>query len=199
MVMRKIKVVTLMLLLAGCMTTQFSTVGPGQVAVASLSLEVSDSKWNRAPQTLTGYLHSGSEVWTRDGMLLDQLIVVPQVNNGGTLFKSSSDSLVYPTFRQDMLPNEIVELTEGSLAKLMGTNTIVEASGLRPYRLGDQRAVMFDLMVTSADAPRRMGRVLAFVQNDSLSWMTYLGTEIHYFDKHWESALQVMQSAAVAG
>ncbi|MEM7080700.1 MAG: hypothetical protein AAF513_18935 [Pseudomonadota bacterium] len=185
--------------LSGCVSTQFAAVSAGPVVMGNLNVNATDGMWNKAPDVMTGHLHKGSELWTRDGTLLDQLLVLPGISNGGTLFKSNNKALVYPEYKNNMLPNEIVELTEASLAKLMGTNILVESGGLRPHRLGEQRAVMFDLTLTGAEAPRRQGRALAFVNNEQLYVMIYVATQIHYFDKHWDAALRLMESARVSG
>ncbi len=186
------------LLLSSCVSTQFSLVSPGAVMVGNLSMSAADGGWNRAPGIYLGGMRDDSELWTRDGLPLDRLLIIPAVGNGGTLFVSNSDALVFPAFEADMLPNEIVELTQSSLAKYYGVNTAVEAGGLRPHRLGERRAVMFDLEATPSEAPAQQGRVLAFVEDDELYLMIYIATELYYFDKHWDAALQLMESATVA-
>ena len=187
-----------LVVLGGCVSTQFAAVVPGEVAVENLTVTASDGAWNKAPDTMTGSLVDGSEMWTRDGLLLDRLILIPGVANGGTLFESASEALVYPEYKSGMLPNEIVELTQSSLAKLTGNEAVVETSGLRPHRLGEQRAIMFDMTVTTSEGPRLQGRALAFINNDELYLITYIATAIFYFDKHWDEALAIMESANVS-
>lgn len=184
--------------LAGCVSNQFKAVAPGAVQVGDLTVQAADAGWNKAPQTMTWHLHKGSQLWTRDGLLLDYMVLIPGVSDGGTLFKSRSKSLVYPAYQAGMLPNEIVELTESSLAKLNGTNVAVSSSNLRPYRLGELRAVMFDLTLIGSEGPARRGRALAFVQDQALYLMLYVGTRLHYFDKHWDSAVTTMNTARLS-
>jgi hypothetical protein len=198
MVKRYIVAIGFALLLSGCVSTQFKAVTAGQLELGDLEVEAVDPLWNKSPKILTGYLHKESELWTRDGLLLDYLLLVPGVTHGEAVFRSRSDSLLFPPFNKDMLPNEIVELTEASLVKLNGDGVVVTSSGLRPYRLGDQRAVMFDLELTSAEEPRRFGRAVAFVRSEQLYLMLYVATELYYFDKHWGKALATMDSARVA-
>lgn len=184
--------------LVGCVSNQFKALAPGSVRVGDMTVEATDASWNKAPQTMTWHLHKGSQLWTRDGLLLDYMVLIPGVSDGGTLFKSRSKSLVYPTYQSGMLPNEIVELTESSLAKLNGTDVAVSSSGLRPFRLGEQQAVMFELTLTGSEGPSRRGRAVAFVQDQTLYLMLYVGTKLHYFDKHWDSALATMNTARLA-
>lgn len=185
------------LFLGGCVSTQFKAVTAGPFALGNLEVETVDPLWNKAPRIMTGHLYKGSELWTRDGLLLDYLLLVPEIDAGEAIFRSRSKSLVYPKFRKDMLPNEIVELTESSLVKLNGPSVVVTSSGLRPFGLGEQRAVMFDLELTSAEEPRRFGRAVAFVKDERLYLMLYVATKLHYFDKHWGQALATMRSARV--
>lgn len=187
----------LLFILPGCISTQFSLVAPGSLTVGSLSLTTPDQGWNRAPEIYRGGLRDDSELWTRDGLLLDRLFIIPAVSNGGTLFVSKNEALVFPSFKQNMLPNEIVELTQSSLAKYYGIETVIETSGLRPYRLGSRRAFMFDMAATATEVPSQHGRVLAFIQDSQLYLLIYIATELHYFDKHWDAALALMQSANV--
>jgi len=185
--------------LAGCTSTQFAALSPGTVKVQGLTVEAADASWNKAPRMLTPHLHKGSQLWTRDGPLLDYMVLIPDVEDGETLFKSRSKSLVYPSYRKGMLPNEIIEVVESSLAKLSGNNVVVTSAGLRPYKLGNQRALMFDLELVDAEGPRRKGRAVIFVEDEQLYVMMYVATSLYYFDKHWESALATMNSAKIAG
>ena len=41
-------------------------------------------------------------------------------------------------------------------------------------------------------------RPLAFINNDELYLITYIATAIFYFDKHWDEALAIMESANVS-
>ena len=183
------------LALGACVSTQYAAIPQGDVATRDLQMTTTDTLWNRAPQSMTAHLHSGSEMWTRDGPQLDRVLVLSSIGNGQTLFKSGSKSLVYPEFYSRMLPNEIVELNEASFAKLLGTEVLVTSSNLRPKQLSGQRAAMFDLTVSSADGPTMLGRVASFVHDDRLFEIVYLAAELHYFDKHWAAVLALIESA----
>jgi len=183
--------------LQGCVSTQYTLVSPGVVALNSLTVVAADANWNVAPGVLTAYLHKGSQMWTRDGLLLDRLILIDGVTNGQAIFKSNNSAIVYAEYRNGMLPNEIAELTASSLTTHFGAGTLVESSGLRPTELMGQQAAMFDVTIRGTDTPVRKGRVITFVDNNRLFLMMYIATEIYYFDKHWDSALRVMESASV--
>ncbi len=184
-----------LLALSACVSTQYAAIPQGETAVRNLQLTTADTLWNRAPQTMTPHLHPGSEMWTRDGPQLDRVLLLSGIDHGQALFKSASKSLVYPAFNSRMLPNEIVELNEASFAKQLGAEVLITSSNLRPMQLGGQRALMFDLTVSSGDQPTMLGRVAAFVHDGRLFEIVYLAAELHYFDKHWAEVLSLMESA----
>ena len=141
-----------------------------------------DRSWPKAARAL----HNGPQ--------LDRVLLLSGITNGQALFKSASKSLVYPAFNSRMLPNEIVELNEASFAKQLGTEVLITSSNLRPKQLGGQRALMFDLTLSSGDQPTMVGRVAAFVHDGRLYEIVYLAAELHYFDKHWAEVLSLMES-----
>ncbi|MGY8794178.1 MAG: hypothetical protein ACKVJN_03475, partial [Woeseiales bacterium] len=131
----KLIFVALGIILSGC-TTTYSLVSPGAVAVDSLTVQIG-SGWNRAPSTQTRSARSDAETWTKDGLLLDRLVIIPGVPDGESLLFLRSESAALPVFRADMLPNEIEELVESSMLKFFGEgNSVVSSEGLRPYRFG---------------------------------------------------------------
>ncbi len=187
-------IVLCLIAVQGCVSTQYSQVALGEVSLTPLVVTTTDSSWNRAPRALSGFLPKGGQMWTRDGLLLDRLIILPGINNGGTLFKSNDDSIVYPDYRSGMLPNEIAELTIGSLTVFFGQQALVESSRLRPTRIGQQSAAMFDFRVNSSDGPTLQGRALAFVVEGQLQLIMYMATEIHYFERNWAAAESLFDS-----
>lgn len=181
--------------LAGCATTGYSLVAPGVVGVGDLTLAPA-AAWNRAPAMSTGYLRKGSEEWTKDGPLLDRLLLIGGVRDGETLFENPRKDAALPVFRAGMLANELEELTESSLAKQFGEGAAaVGTSGLRPQRFGEHRGVMFDLDVAVSDGPDYRGLAGAVVVDDRLYLLLYLAADPHYFDKHRAEAEALITSA----
>lgn len=183
--------------LAGCVTTSYTLVAPGVVGVGDLMLAPAGA-WNRAPGVATGYLRKGSEEWTKDGPLLDRLLLISGVRPGETLFENPRKDAALPVFRAGMLANELEELTESSLAKQFGEGgAVVGTSGLRPQRFGEHRGVMFDLDVAVSDGPDYRGLAGAVVVDDRLYLMLYLGADPFYFDKHRAEVEALMTSATL--
>lgn len=184
--------------LCGCVTG-YALVPPGPVRVGSLELQP-DSAWNRAPPTMLRFAGKNGEVWTRDGPLLDRLILIGGVHDGEPVFASERRDAAMPVFRAGMLPNEIEELTDASVAKLFGEGAAaVGTSGLRPHRFGDERGVLFDLDIAVSDGPRYRGLAGAFTVGGDLYLMLYIGAEPYYFEKHLPAATAVITSARPGG
>jgi len=179
--------------LTGCVSIKLQQ--PGPVKVGGLEVTPQES-WNILPASLTPFARPESQVWTRDGVLLDRLIIIPGVPDGEPLFKEPDKAIVLPRFKRDMLPDEIVQLTESSLVKLLGEgDTVVKSANLRPSRFGEQRGVAFDLTATLTEGPVYRGVVGAFVAAERLNMILFMAAEPYYFDKHHAAAEGIIASA----
>lgn len=186
----------LLVTLTGCVAP-FSLVTPGVVAVEDLTVQAG-SGWNNAPIHQRPYARKTSAAWTKDGLLLDRLVFIPAVADGEPLLTSREKTAALPVFRADMLPNEIEELVESSIVKFFGEGqAVVNTENLRPHRFGDDRGVLFDLSATVTDSPEYRGLVGAFIADDKLYVMYFLGATPHYFSKHIAEAEAVIKSATI--
>lgn len=186
-----------LVILSGCATTTYSLVSPGPVAVQGLSVEA-DEGWNRAPSYHTRSARENAETWTKDGLLLDRLVIVPGVPDGEAILRSQNESAALPVFRADMLPNEIEELVESSMLKLFGEGrAAVSTEKLRPQRFGANMGVMFDIAATLTDSPAYRGTAGAFIADGSLYMLYFLGAVPYYFDKHQNEAVAIIESATL--
>ena len=180
--------------LAGCVVS-YALVPAGVVTVQDLTVQA-DTGWNKAPPNTTPMARKTSETWTRDGLLLDRLVIIPGVEDGETLLVSRDASSALPEFRADMLPNELEELVESTIVKTFGEGqAVVETTNLRPHRFGSDRGVMFDLLVTVSESPEYEGTVGAFINDRKLYLAYFLGARPYYHDKHRDAAEAVISSA----
>ena len=188
----------LLLILLGCLAacgTQYRLVESGATEVSGLQLYTRD-RWNLAPAHLSPMSRSDSVTWTRDGLLLDRLLIIPAVPHGATLFEQDSASQALPLFRRDMGPKDIEELVESSLTKLFGEGQVlVDTGALRPQRFGETGGFPFDLEMAVTDGPDYRGISGAFVRQAHLYLVIYLAADPYYFDKHRAEALAVIRSA----
>ena len=199
MIYRISMLVALAVLASGCVSTSYTLVEPGARAFEGMQVSAT-SGWNQAPPMHTPSMQKGAVLWTHDGPLLDQLIIIPGVADGEPLMKSSDKSAAMPLFKKDMLPNEIEELTESTFVKYFGEgNAVVTTKNLRPQRFGEYRGVMFDVDATVSDNPKYQGTAGSFVANDKLYMLFFLGAVPHYYDKHAAAATSVIQSATLTG
>lgn len=191
---RAILTIVIVTMLAGCapsMTLQ--TAVPTKVGV----LEVSPTDaWNVLPASITPFMRKGSQVWTRDGVLLDRLLIIPSVPDGQPLFQERDKSAALPRFKADMLPDELAQFTESSIVKLLGEGgNVVKTANLRPTRFGEQRGVMFDLTATQSEGPAYRGMAGMFIAEKQLNMVLFIAADPYYFDKSRASAEKVITSA----
>lgn len=182
--------------IAGCVTG-YTLVQPGLNTAQGLQVNA-DGGWNLAPTMMTPSARKGAQTWTRDGLLLDRLVLIPAVADGETLLIDRSKTAALPVFRKNMLPNEIEELVESTLVKYFGEgNASVSTSNLRPQMFGDQRGVMFDISAQLSDSPDYRGTIGAFVADDRLFTIWYIAAHPHYHDKHDQRAEAIIKSATL--
>ena len=184
------------LLLAACIAP-YTLVTPGTVTVGDLTVRAG-SGWNEAPAHQRRYARQGSVAWTRDGLLLDRLVIIPGVADGEPLLVARERTVAMPVFSSDMLPNELEELVESSIVKFFGEGqAVVNTSSLRPQRFGNRPGIMFDLSATVTESPEYRGMVGAFIADDRLYVLFFLGALPYYYDKHVAAADDVIKSASL--
>ncbi|MCG8370034.1 MAG: hypothetical protein MJA32_05915 [Proteobacteria bacterium] len=197
--MKKLRVMVLapaLLAASGCVTG-YTLVTTGVNAVDTLYVDAG-SGWNKAPYNAYGGDRKNSQKWTQDGLMLNQLVFVPEVADGEALITSRQKDAALPLFRKDMLPNELEELAQSTFVKMFGEgNAVVETMNLRPHRFGEDRGVMFDVEATVTDNPKLKGTVGAFVANEKLYFMYYLGATPYYYEKYAEQADAIIRSATL--
>jgi len=195
MMRRLLPLMILGALLGGCVA--YTAVAPGQVDFASLRITTSQA-WNQAPTAATPASRRASKSWTQDGLLLDRIMIIPAVPSGESIFVSRNKDAALPLFDASMLPNEIEELTESSIVKLFGEGEVaVETMNLRPHKFGNDRGFLFDMQVAVSDGPDYGGITGAFVSNEKLYLIVFLGAKPYYFDKHLDEALAIIRGARV--
>lgn len=189
-------ILLLAILISGCVAS-FMAVVPGTISVGDLKVTPSTT-WNAAPALMRPNSRRDAQTWTQDGLLLDRIMIIPAVADGETLFISRDDSAALPTFRSDMLPNELEELLESSLVTFFGEgNAVVNTSGLRPHRFGENLGVLFDIDASLTDSPDYRGVAGAFIANDLLYFMLYVAAEPYYYGKHLDEAMSIIETATL--
>jgi hypothetical protein len=182
-------------MLTACASLNMRLQEAGPVAVGNVQVSPQEP-WNILPESMTPFARPKTQVWTRDGVLLDRLMIIPGVPEGEPLFKEPSKEVALPRFKRDMLPDEIVQLTESSMTKLLGEGTtLVRSSNLRPGRFGEKPGIIFDLVATPSEGPVYRGLAGAFVAAEQLNMIIFVAAEPYYFDKHRAAAEGIIASA----
>lgn len=195
MKLRGVALVLNIAMLGGC--AAYSLVPTGTVAIGDLQLTPGYA-WNEAPSMSLPHARDGAEVWTQDGPMLDRLFIIPAVPDGEPLFRDREGDMALPTFEATMLPNELEELTESSLVKVMGEgNAAVSTSGLRPHRYGEHPGILLNLDASVTDGPDYKGLAGAFVAADHLYFILYLAATPYYYEKHLPEAESIIKSAVL--
>lgn len=166
---------------------------PEPVAVAKGKLTVTPaSDWNRWSVRPAKW----GEMWTLEGLSLDQLSFFAGVTEGKAIYRErSKKDEPLPKFHAKMLAPEIVQAVEGSYRILLRT-PLFEVDEIAPAKLAGHDGVRFTFRYTLPDDEvRRRGEGRAAVIGGELYLITYTAPAIHYFDAGIADARAVMDSA----
>jgi hypothetical protein len=151
------------------------------VTVANSTMTVTpDQNWSR----WTSRPSVKGEIWTIDGLALNELSFFGRINHGETLYRErDSRNMPLPKFRAEMLPTDIVEFFETSNRIVLQT-TIFTIDKVEPAKLDGYDAVRFEYHFTvESDQLNRKGEGVAANVNGKLYLVNFAAPEIHYFDR----------------
>jgi len=141
-------------------------------------------------------VYSRMELWTIDGLPLNEFVVISKVKPGEHVFLAAKERKGRPDgpwFREGMRPDEIRDVLLDALRQDGWTQ--VSASNLRPARFGDVDGLRFDVQLTHVNGLVYRGTYAAAVHEGKLThwfWMApaehYYGRDIAAVDKMFESA-----------
>lgn len=185
--MKKIILPLALTLLASCQ--MYTLVEEGETKIADNMTVTTPVQWSKLNVASTG-LHRSSQVWTINGQQLEELIFVPNIQEGSTVFKTLDKGNPMPEFKNDLLMPELAELIGISLNKSVGeTETEVEVSNLAPRMAGNDRGITFNLRYKGANGVSYLGKALAIKKNEKLHVIMYVAAKVHFYDaseKHIE-------------
>ena len=194
--LRVVMPVSILFLVSACVPA-YTLVATGVTAVDTLYVDAG-SGWNRAPSNAFSGDRKNSQRWTKDGLALNQLVFVPAVADGEALITSRQKDAALPLFRKDMLANELEELAKSTFVKRFGEgNAVVTTANLRPHRFGENSGIMFDIEATVTETPKYKGIAGAFVADEKLYFMYFLGAIPYYYEKYREQAEATIKSATL--
>lgn len=192
--MKKLLIIAGALSLGGCISP-YSLVKPGPQKVRGTlftkqAMTVTPSgHWNSAP----AYDTLGDRTtWTMDGTILNSVTFFPGIRDGKVLFPTIPSRDGYPEFSADMLPNEIVELVETSIAKLLEA-VISDRGELKPITIDGVPGFQYSFDFVAGEIPKR-AFVAGAVKDGELFLLLYQATSLHYYDKYLQRAKDLAAS-----
>lgn len=191
--------VAAILLLAGTPATAgwrlVPKAAPAEVAKAAMTATPGEdwNRWSVRPS-------KRGEVWTLDGIALNELAFFGGVLPGEPIYRErSKKDEPLPKFDAAMLAPDIVQAVEGSYRILLKTS-LFAVDTVEPASLGGHAGVRFTYHYTVQDEDvRRRGEGRAAVVGGKLYLVTFAAPDIHYFDAGIGEARRVMDSVRIPG
>jgi hypothetical protein len=166
-----------------------------EVSVGKSDLVVTPKvNWNRwtSRPSLVG------EIWTLDGVRLNELSFFAGISDGDTLYYDSGNyDKSMPTFDSDMLQTEIVSFFEAS-NRLALDSSQFEVKKVEPTKLAGHDAVRFSYRYAAqGEGIMRSGEAVAAKIDKKLYLLNFVAPEIYYFGREIESVRQIAASAKI--
>jgi hypothetical protein len=186
---RKGIILLCVLALAACQN--YTLVKKEQTSIDGISL-MPVGGWNTVPDIQT---FNGVPTWTADGTYLNAILFFPKIGDGSPLIKPRAEEK-YPNYSSSMLPNEVMEMTKSTFAKMFAT-TITDEGELAPYKTASGMAYQFSFNFADQDGLTRKILATAQVKDKQLYMVVYYAANMHFYDKDLPNVQQMMQSMTV--
>jgi len=165
------------------------------VAVAKSSMRVTPSSaWNR----WSARPSKKGEIWTLDGVSLNELSFYAGIAPGEAIFKErNKKDKPLPKFSAQMLAPEIVQLFEATSRITLATS-LFEIDSVEPTTFLGKPGVRFTYHYSvQGDELRRNGEGRAAVINGKLYLSNFAAPAIHYFDASIGEVRGIMDGATL--
>ena len=190
--MKKLLALVLAVLIAGC--ASIVKVEGEQLVNNRLSVNL-PTAWNRIAINNQPY-----ELWTQDGVALDQLRIWAAVAPGQTLIRVPNTPYGQkpprvPTYTANMTPDQIVSLFE-ILYAVDGSQ--VRITRVEPGTFAGEKGVRFEFAVTRKSNDLQLKGVgWASVRNNELYAATFLAPELSFYKRLLPQAEGVVATARI--
>jgi len=188
---RKFSVLAILLFAAACVALPPPTVKPEERVEIGFYSVAPQVEWNRA-------IFFPGEFWTVDGYGLQALRFF-EVPDGQSLEQKRSafgkplpPDEKTPVFRRTMTPNEVQEFFVESLASNGWTK--LKTAALTPARFGSLPGFRFSFSMVDDDGLEFDGMTIGVVREDTLHFIVYAGTRLHYFPKYRQNVEKLFAS-----
>jgi len=176
----------------------YAAIGPGSYDVHGKIAVQLDSQWNRQ---VAGPRAAWDESWTRNGPLLDALVIAAGIADGKPLLDVSGKAAEQlPKFRPGMAPGDIVTLVQGTLGSAAKASDF-ETTKIETTHIDGREAVRFEFTFgTGADSPLESDRKalgVAVEVDRQLYLVLFHAVETHYFEALRPTVEAVMESVRI--
>ncbi|MCB2072393.1 MAG: hypothetical protein KDE49_01650 [Novosphingobium sp.] len=165
------------------------------VSVAQNTLSVTPreqwNQWTRRPIRK-------SEVWTRDGVSLNQIYFVAALAPGETLFKDvAKKDRPLPKLGGSLQLTDIPDFFESSIRISLNTS-VFELTGIEPATFAGRPGVKFTFeYAVEGTALRQRGMAAGTLVGDALYLIAYTAPSVFYYDRDLAEAEAIIASAAM--
>ncbi len=197
--MKKLLRLPLLCILAGCVSA--IKVESGERGIGERLVFNIDGAWNQINAPGIG----PAQVWTMEGLPVDQLLVYSGIKDGeaisasGTTVAGDTGDTNRKTFnfRSTMQPDEIVSLFEGMLTR---DGSTFKLGKLQPSTFGGGKGFHFDYSLTrKIDSVQLSGIGYGTVDKGQLFAIIYLAPRLTFFPRHKAKVEQIARSAKLKG
>ena len=190
--MNRLGICLIALALTGCATA--TTVKPGQNALGDRLTVTLDSAWNQIKAPGMG----PAQLWTMEGLPIDQLLIYTGLKNGEPIHAISSGSNTKSrsfSFRSDMEADEIVSLFEGMLTRDGSSFKLLK---LEPADFGGLKGFHFEYsLIRRVDNVRLSGMGYGSVSRGGLFALLYQAPQLTFFPRYRSTIEQIALSARI--
>ncbi len=189
--MRKLfTILALSLILTGCASS--GLIPAGKISLGEGHGMMTQGSWSDVTYAERRYTRA-VQVLSRDGPLLNQIILVRGLDAGKGLLRPADRTQPVPIFRADQTGREQVELVVETLSELGYRK--VRFAQLRPASFGPDKAIRFDLTARTEDGLNLSGIAQAARVKGELYLVIFIAPSEHYFPTLKAEVEAMMNSA----
>jgi hypothetical protein len=166
-----------------------------EIKVAKSEMTIKPAQaWNKSSLRPSNH----SEIWTIDGIDLNEVTFFAEISNGNVLYDNwygSDNSL--PKFKSDMLPTDLVELFEASNRIILGSS-VFKVDKTEAAKLGGYDAVRFSYTyAVEGDGLTRQGEGIAANIGGKLYLLNFVAPKLHYAEVGLPMFRQLVESVKI--
>jgi hypothetical protein len=184
--MKKLHLVLLALVLTGCASV--NKMQTGQQNIGDRLVVTLEGAWNHVNTPAMG----PGQVWTMEGLPVDQLRVYAGVKDGEPIASAAGKDQAI-NFRSSMQPEDIVTMFESMLTR--GGSTF-KLDKLEPWTFGGEKGFRFEFTFTrKVDGVINSGVGYGTVSKGELFTLLYAAPRLGFFPRHKDNVEQIARSA----